>query len=89
MPHVAQPDLCLAGQVAVQLQLEGAASFLESSEGQDAVLQADAAAKRSNVRGVPYYLISAADAPAKHVLSGAQPVDSFLAVFAKSVSEAA
>ena len=75
-------------QIAGQLQLEGAVSFLESDEGQDEVLAADAAAKAKNVRGVPYYLIGTEDAAARHVLSGAQPVDQFLAVFAKSVTEA-
>ena len=78
-----------AMQVAEDLQLEGAQEFLESDEGQEEIMAADAAAKQRSIRGVPYYMIGTEAAPGKHVLSGAQAVNGFLEVFARSVQSVA
>ena len=49
-------------------------------------MQEDAEAKRKGIRSVPFYLVSAEGQGAPQKLSGSQPVNTMLAVFAKAAA---
>lgn len=63
--------------------LEGARTFLESSELEEEVLSAASRATSSGVHGVPFFSISCSTKPgsAPYTFSGAQPAATFLRVF--------
>ena len=61
--------------LAARAGLDGAAvgRFLKSHDGVEAVRQEEARGRQLGIRGVPYFLLNG-----KTVVSGAQPVETFL-----------
>ncbi|MCC6964710.1 MAG: DsbA family oxidoreductase [Nitrospira sp.] len=71
--HIGEHDVLVS--LAARAGLDGAAvgRFLQSQDGTEAVRQEEARGRQLGIRGVPYFLLNG-----KTVVSGAQPVETFL-----------
>jgi predicted DsbA family dithiol-disulfide isomerase len=77
--NIGEPGVLVS--LADRAGLDGAAAgrFLESHDGIEAVRQEEARGRQLGIRGVPYFLLNG-----KTVVSGAQPVETFLAAIEQS-----
>lgn len=60
--------------------------YLDSSNGQEEVLEEDSGAKQEmGIRGVPYFVIRSSFGEVQHTLSGAQSVAAFTQAFKQAI----